>query len=296
MTFLLLIIINIDIQSISNHCLVRLNSLPIFVVRNESLLYSMNLSIENKLNRLLQAAGQPGRLFFSAWLKRNGYSDQLLQQYRMSGWLESLSKGVMYRAGDKLNSFGALSSYNDQMGKEFYIGAHSALELSGFSHFVPMGKPLLMVGHPKDEPVPDWLKESDFDFELHFFSTNTFKAPLFYQHKEREFQIPVSVPEQAFLECLLLAPSRYSYMDLYYLMEQLTTLRPEVLQSILENTTNLKVKRMFLYMAGKAGHYWFKNLDRSKIHLGSSKYQLAKNGIYIPEYRITVPKELYDYE
>ena len=85
-------------------------------------------------------------------------------------------------------------------------------------------------------------------------------------------------------------------MDLYYIMEQLTTLRPEVLQSMLENTDNLKVKRMFLYMAQKAGHYWFEMLDKSKIYLGTSKYQLSKNGVYIPEYKITVPKELYDYE
>lgn len=255
----------------------------------------MDLDVGNKLNRLLRAE-QPGKLFFSAWLKKNGYSDQLLQQYRISGWLESLSHGVMYRAGGKLYSFGAISSYNEQMCKNFYVGAHSALELSGFSHFVPMGKPILMVGHPTAEPVPDWLKKNEFESELHFFSTNTFKTPLFYLHKEREFQIPVSVPEQAFLECLLLAPMRYSYMDLYYLMEQLTTLRPEVLQSILENTTSCKVKRMFLYMAGKARHYWFECLDKSKINLGSSKYQLSKNGIYIPEYKITVPKELYDYE
>ncbi|NDV85071.1 type IV toxin-antitoxin system AbiEi family antitoxin domain-containing protein, partial [Bacteroides sp. 51] len=30
-------------------------------------------------------------------------------------------------------------------------------------------------------------------------------------------------------------------------------------------TGNLKVKRMFLYMAEKAGHYWFDSLDIEKI-------------------------------
>lgn len=53
-------------------------------------------------------------------------------------------------------------------------------------------------------------------------------------------------------------------MDLFYMMEQLTTLRPEMLQQLLETTKNLKVKRMFLYMAEKAGHYWFEALDTSK--------------------------------
>ena len=79
-----------------------------------------------------------------------------------------------------------------------------------------------------------------------------------------EVDLLVSTPEQAFLECLLLAPQQYSYMDLFYMMEQLTTLRPEMLQQLLETTKNLKVKRMFLYMAEKAGHYWFEALDTSK--------------------------------
>lgn len=255
----------------------------------------MSIKTSNKLNRLLQSE-QRGKLFFSAYLQKNGYSNQLLKRYRSSGWLESLSKGVMYRAGGQLRSFGAIVSYNEQMDKDLYIGAHSALELSGFSHFVPMGKPLLMVGHPVSEVLPNWLKTCEFERELLFFSTNTFSKPQFFKRTEEGFEVTVAVPEQAFLECLLLTPAHYSYMDLYYIMEQLTTLRPEVLQSMLENTDNLKVKRMFLYMAQKAGHYWFEMLDKSKIHLGTSKYQLSKNGVYIPEYKITVPQELYDYE
>jgi len=50
---------------------------------------------------------------FLTWLKENGYSDQLLKKYRDSGWLTSLSKGVMYRTGDKLRSFSVLESYNE---------------------------------------------------------------------------------------------------------------------------------------------------------------------------------------
>ena len=111
-----------------------------------------------------------------------------------------------------------------------------------------------------------------------------------------EADLLVSTPEQAFLECLLLAPQQYSYMDLFYMMEQLTTLRPEILQRLLETTKSLKVKRMFLYMAEKAGHYWHEALDTSKIELGTSKLQLIKNGAYIAKYRITVPKELNEYE
>ena len=53
---------------------------------------------------------------------------------------------------------------------------------------------------------------------------------------------------------------------------------------------------MFLYMAEKAGHYWFDMLDMGRINTGTSKLQLADNGIYISKYKITIPKELNDYE
>ena len=102
--------------------------------------------------------------------------------------------------------------------------------------------------------------------------------------------------EQAFLECLLLVPDYYNYMDLYYIMEQLTSLNPENVQIALEGTSSQRVKRMFLYMAEKAGHYWFDMLDVDKLGLSSSKMKLVDNGVYISKYRITVPKELNDYE
>ena len=85
-------------------------------------------------------------------------------------------------------------------------------------------------------------------------------------------------------------------MDLYYVMEQLTSLRADVVQTLLENIKNQRVKRVFLYMAEKAGHYWFDMLNIDRINLGTSKQQLVENGIYIKKYRITIPKELNGYE
>ena len=87
----------------------------------------------------------------------------------------------------------------------------------------------------------------------------------------------VSSPEQAFMECLLLSPAHYSYMDLYYIMEQLTSLRAYIVQTLLETVKNLRVKRMFLYMAEKAGHYWYDMLEMDKIDIGTSKLQLVDN-------------------
>lgn len=50
---------------------------------------------------------------------------------------------------------------------------------------------------------------------------------------------------------LALGPEQYSHMDLYYIMEQLTSLRADVVQTLLEKINNQRVKRAFPYMAEK---------------------------------------------
>ncbi len=183
-----------------------------------------------------------------------------------------------------------------QSGKTFRIAAHSALEYYGFSHYIPMGKPVFMVALPNGDKQPKWMESKIFDMTFRTFSTTAFPNPEVNTYSDKYGTQYVSSPEQAFLECLLLAPKRYNYVDIYYLMEMLTTLRSNVLQRLLETTTNQRVKRMCLYMAEKAGHSWFNELNIDKIELGAAKMQLLPNGVYNSKYRITVPKELESYE
>ena len=84
--------------------------------------------------------------------------------------------------------------------------------------------------------------------------------------------------------------------DLYYVMEQLTTLRSDVVQHLLETLDNNRVKRMFLYMAEKAGHFWFEELHPEKIDVGTGKIQAATNGTFNRKYNMTIPKDLEEYE
>lgn len=254
----------------------------------------MSIEYQGKLNRLL-VSGKKNGLYFSDWLKNKGYSDQLIRRYRQSGWLATLDKGVMYRTGDSLSSFAALSCYNEQLNMSVRVAAHSALELFGFNHYVPMGKPVLMVAYSSHN-MPKWMLSEHFDRIIKPFSTKIFDFTQTSVIQIDGVEVLVSSPEQAFMECLLLAPTQYNYMDLYYIMEQLTSLRADVVQLLLENVNNIRVKRVFLYMAEKAGHYWFDMLNLDKINLGTSKHKLVNNGNYIPKYKITIPKELNEYE
>jgi len=79
-------------------------------------------------------------------------------------------------------------------------------------------------------------------------------------------------------------------------MEQLTALRPGMVQTLLVQNTSVKIKRLFLYMAEKASHAWFNELDLHKIDIGSGKREIAPNGVYDSNYQIVIPEELKNYE
>lgn len=249
-----------------------------------------------KINQLLQKLPS-GALFFSSWMRENGISYELQRRYRDSEWLAPIGAGVMVRTGENPTIYGALSSLNKQTGKHFYVGGLSALELAGYTHYVPMGRPVVYIGYPQGEWVPTWLKKHDWGVDLLFvtseyFDLDTGITPVM----QGAFEILVSTPERSFMECLNLVPKQYNLMDLYYVMEQLTALRPGTVQALLEQNTSVKMKRLFLFMADKAGHAWFSDLDLQKIDTGSGKREIVPNGVYDNKYQIVIPEELKNYE
>lgn len=104
----------------------------------------MALLEQNKLNSLL-SKGIPHGVYFSSWMTDNGWSKHLVQSYCDNGWLARLCRGVVHRIGDRVDAYSIIASYLMQVGNDMHIAAHSALELHGFMHFVPMGKPRVMV-------------------------------------------------------------------------------------------------------------------------------------------------------
>jgi len=72
-------------------------------------------------------------------------------------------------------------------------------------------------------------------------------------------------------------------------MEGLTTLRPSLLQQLLEACSSIKVKRVFLYLAREAGHAWYGRLDKTRFDLGKGKRMIVRGGRLDAEFMITVP-------
>ena len=250
-----------------------------------------------KINQILKKLPDKG-LIFSSWMSQNHISTREQTSYVMSGWIERLTQGVYFRTGTIPSLYAAVVSHNEQLGKKCFIGASTALDIQGYSHYVAMGKPTAFLFTSKTERLPSWFLNYDWDMNVCYSTTKIFGNNMLGVEKINVdgFDLLVSSPERAFMECLYLAPKYYSLMDLYYVMEMLTTVRPQLMQQLMEQCTSFKVKRLFMYMADKARHQWFHAIDRYSVDLGVGKRSFAKNGVYSSNYLITIPKELSEYE
>ena len=94
------------------------------------------------------------------------------------------------------------------------------------------------------------------------------------------------------LECLHLAPENQDLVECFQVMEGLTTLRPKLVQELLEKCKSIKAKRLFLFMAEKANHQWLSYVKTSTVALGAGARSLDKGGVYVPKYHLVLPNAL----
>ena len=247
-----------------------------------------------KIKQILDELGTD-TLLFGSWLTAKGVTAKEQASYVQSGWLERVSHGVYQVAGMKVTLWGAISAYNTQLGKRCSIGAETALELRGYMHSVPMGKPLAFIFTAPHHELPTWFLEHEWNRTLRYQTSSLLGAEGLDEMEVDGHKLLVSCPERAILECLNRPNATTSLLDIYYLMELLTTLRPKVLQQLLEKCSSVKAKRLFLYMAEKANHPWWKALDTSRIDIGSGRRMIVPKGKFVSKYNITIPADLYNY-
>ncbi len=235
---------------------------------------------------------------FGDWLTRQGLDAKRQHACMKSGWLTRISKGVYALNGTTPKLFHAISAYNNQLSKQCIIGAYTALELRGYSHYLSMGKPQAYLFTGRTNKLPSWMLSRDWDMTVKYMTTSFLGDNLIGVETMTVDGdcLLVSSPERAFMECLHLPEATASLLDLYYIMESLTTLRPQLVQSLLEACSSQKVKRLFVYMAEKAGHPWFKALKLDNVQLGTARYMVVPTGKYIAKYNMTIPKDLAEYE
>jgi hypothetical protein len=258
----------------------------------------MNSYLGSKIINLTSKEA-PGSILLSSWLLQEGYSLSLQRKYKISGWLKSIGNGAMVRAGSPPQLLNAVCALQQQAKMSVHPAGKSALSLLGLSHDLMLAKKTLILFSNEKERLPKWFINYNWGVEVQHHSSNFLQTDIgltsfSFQGKD----IKVSGPLRAVMECIYLAKSDDDLVACYQLMEGLNTERPKNVQSLLEHCQSVKVLRLFLYMAKKAGHKWFTYLKIDKNHIrlgrGSRSVQEAKGGIYIPEFQIIIPRKLYD--
>ena len=105
--------------------------------------------------------------------------------------------------------------------------------------------------------------------------------------------VRTSTLERALFEILKDVPAGISFEHAERLMEGLADLSPRRLDALLHRTRNVKVKRLFFWLAERQGHAWSKRLEAGDFDLGQGKRVLAKDGRLVSRYGITVPKAMH---
>jgi hypothetical protein len=116
------------------------------------------------------------------------------------------------------------------------------------------------------------------------------------RHDLDSYSIFISAPERAIMEVLYLVPQQQSFEEAGLLMEGLTTLRPQLVQELLELCNSIKVKRLFLFLATHYRHAWASKLNFSKVDLGIGKRLIVKGGRFERTYQITIPESFSEEE
>jgi hypothetical protein len=262
---------------------------------------------QNKLNSLL-AGLSDGWLAPSAWLQQRGYDRQLLAHYVKQGWLVSPARGVFHRAGSSPTWQTVVHSLQHLAELPLHVGGPHAISMHGLDHYLRMGAARVTLYGPA--PLPAWVGALDLperferrsDARLGFAPLS---AGLFASGPaQREVGLEtlpgdrpdcplvVSMPERAILEMLMDVPGKDSVAGADAIVQGMMRLRPDLLGRLLRECASVKVKRLFLALAERHNHAWFKHVDLAGVDLGKGNRVLGRGGRLHPTYRISLPKDL----
>lgn len=252
----------------------------------------MSTEKESKINTLLSS--QPlGSVLCSSWLVDQGYSLDLQKRYKKSQWFDSIGTGALIRHADDVDYLGGIYALQTQLGLFVHPAAKTALSLLGKTHYLALSTKKAQLFGGSTESLPLWFKKRDWNLNIECKLTSFLPPELgLVEIEHKNFKVKISSPARAVMECLYLAPKSQPLLEVFELMEGLNNLRPAAVQQLLEACTSVKIKRLFLYLADKAGHEWLSYIKLDRVDLGSGKRAIVSDGVYVSKYQITVPREL----
>jgi hypothetical protein len=251
----------------------------------------MSIKKGTKLQKIMHLP--KGLVLTTGYLDSQGVNGQLLARYKKSGWLESIGEGAYGTQGDKVDWQGALYAMQNQLKLPVHCGARTALELQGYSHYVASKTREVFLFGPAGQKLPLWFGKYNWNVSFTYKMTGLFPANLSVGYADfpwTDLSIRISSPERAVMEMLYHVPAKQGFDEAVRIMESLLSLRPELVQKLLESCVSIKVKRLFLYMTQAANLPFASKLNLKKVNLGKGDRTIVKGGRLDPQYRITVPR------
>lgn len=257
-------------------------------------MYIMDRQKRNIINNLLKEWPK-GTIAVHPWLIKQGVYRQLADVYVKGGWLERIGQGAFKRAGEKVDWIGGVYALQTQLDASVHPAGKAALQLHGNAHYVPADfkQSKIVLFGVLNEKLPAWFNKYLWGVEIRYVMTGLFgnDKPLgLTSYNAGDYDIKISSPERAALEFCYDVPSDESFDELSHIISGLTTLRPPILQDLLERCRSIKAKRLFMYLAEKHQHSWVNRLDLTRVDFGRGKRSICKGGRYDSKYKIVVPK------
>jgi hypothetical protein len=261
--------------------------------------------------QLLNESLQEGLIVTRKWLLTNGFSKHALDNQVKSKQLKVVAKGVYALSAATLTWQSVVCSLQSLLNFNLTVGGLTALELQGLSHYLALSAKRTIHLYGTDK-LPAWTNTllSDVTFIRHSEQELLGRSHVKHQqvHKKdsnllSEFTIKqtwragiwpliLSSQERACLEVLMHVPKSISFEHADQLMQGLTSLSPRKLQLLLKECQNIKVRRLFFWLAERQRYPWLDKLNPDAIDFGSGKRMLVKGGKLDPKYNITVPGHL----
>lgn len=257
----------------------------------------MNIQKPSKINQLLRAWPN-GTVAVYPWLKKQGISRQLADTYCKGQWIERIGVGAFKLSGDTVDWTGGVYALQYDLNYDIHVAAHSALELQGYGHYIPLGdSKSIWLYKPTSEKrnLPLWFveyfsKDNAINYvKRNLFTNNNLEI---VDISVKNYSLKVSSPERAIIEVVDLVPNYLTCEYALHLIEGMTTLRPKALEKLLTCCKSVKTKRLFLLLAERQNHPWLKRISFQKIDLGLGKRMIGAGGYYSRKYQISIPINL----
>jgi len=236
-----------------------------------------------------------GAVAVYAWLKKQGVYRQLAETYVKSGWIERVGQGAFRRIGENIDISGGLYALQAQLGMSVHPAAKTALEMRGNAHYLPanLKQSRIVLFGAKNEKLPAWFRKYKWGVDVCYVMTGLFgkdAALGLTAYNTGNYDIGISSSERAALEFCYDTSIQESFDELDKIMSGLTTLRPRLVQELLEKCRSVKAKRVFMYLAEKHKHAWVSKLALGKVDFGTGKRSFSRNGHYDSKYKIVIPE------